>query len=299
MPAIWQDPAGNLSRSRLAALVLSALPALWLIWQALAGGLGPRPITAAIHDTGDWSLRLLWITLLITPLRRMMDWPRAIAVRRIFGLAALAYALAHLTLYGLDLRFDLARIASEIMQRIYLGIGMLGVVGLLILGASSSDSSVRRLGASQWQHQHRLIYAIAPLALVHFFIQSKIKVDQPVLMAGLLFWLMGWRWLEARGRSHVAGLLGLALLSTLVTMLVELAWYGLFTGISAARIFAANFDFDYEIRMMWFVLAAALGAALVQGLRGRAPTRRTTQGKVAPIRGTRVEAGQLPGVQGL
>ena len=298
MPAFWQDPAGNLSRSRLAALVLAALPALWLAWQAFAGDLGPRPITAAIHETGDWSLRLLWLTLLITPLRRMVDWPRAVAVRRILGVSALAYALAHVVLYGLDLRFDLARIASEIVQRIYLGIGMLGLVGLLILGASSSDSAVRRLGAAEWQSRHRLIYAIAPLALVHFFIQSKLKVDQPVLMAGFLVWLMGWRWLEARGRSHAAGLAALAVLATLATMLIELAWYGLFTGIAASRIFFANFDFDFEIRMMWFVLAATLGAALTQALRGRTPSRRSS-GKDAPQRGAHLRAGQFPGVQGL
>ena len=295
MPALWQDPTGAFSKPRAAALALSLIPAFWIVWQALDGSLGPRPVTAAIHQTGDWSLRLLWLTLLVTPLRRLVDWPRAIVVRRILGLAAFAYALAHLVLYALDLKFDLARIASEIVLRIYLGIGMLGVIGLTILAASSSDSAVRRLGAEEWKTRHRLIYAIAPLALLHFFIQSKLKVDQPVLMTGFLLWLMGWRRLERSGRNDAVHLTGLAVLSALATMAVETGWYGLFTGVSASRIFYANFDFDYEIRMMWFVLAAGLAAAALQAWRGRAP-RPISEAAAAQRAASRR---QLPGVQGL
>lgn len=269
MAMLWQDPGGRLSPLRCAALALASLPALWIIGQASLGLLGPRPLTAAIHLSGDWSIRLLWLTLFITPLRRLTDWPGIIVVRRILGLSAFAYALLHLVLYVTDLKWDLAKATSEIFQRIYLGIGFASVVGLGVLAATSRDSAVRRLGAEGWRALHRLVFPIAVLAVVHFFIQSKLKVSEPVLMAGLLVWLTGWRALESRRLSHAGGLLILSILAALATMLIEAAWYGLFTGVAADRILAANFDFEFEIRMMWWVLAAGLAAATLQAIRGR------------------------------
>lgn len=271
---LWQDPSGKTSPLRAAALALVTLPAVWIAAQALMDDLGPRPVTAAIHQTGDWALRLLWLTLLISPLRRLLDWPRAAAVRRTFGLAAFAYTAAHLILYTAELKFDLSRLTSEIFQRIYLGIGFSAVVALAILAATSTDSAVKRLGADGWRALHTLIFPATVLALVHFFIQTKLKVTQPVLMSGLLVWLLGWRWLETRRLSHTAGLIGLAVVAAVATMAIETAWYGLFTGVSATRIFYANFDFAYEIRMMWWVLLAGFCAALVQATRGRPPAKR-------------------------
>ena len=269
MAMLWQDPGGRLSPLRCAALALTCLPALWIIGQASVGLLGPRPLTAAIHLSGDWSIRLLWLTLFITPLRRLMDWPGIIAVRRILGLSAFAYAFVHLVLYVADLKWDLAKATSEIFQRIYLGIGFASLVGLGVLAATSRDSAVRRLGAEGWRALHRLVFPIAVLAVVHFFIQSKLKVSEPVLMAGLLVWLTGWRTLESRRWSHAGGLLILSVLAALATMLIEVAWYGMFTGVAADRILTANFDFEFEIRMMWWDLAAGLAASALQAIRGR------------------------------
>ena len=119
----WRDYSGRLSPLKLAVFVALFLPGLWA---ALAFGMGwlqPRPFTEAIHQVGLWMLRFLFIALAITPLRHIVQWPRLILVRRMVGVAAFAYGLAHISLYLADLKFDFAKAATEIALRIYLTIG--------------------------------------------------------------------------------------------------------------------------------------------------------------------------------
>ncbi|HRI93790.1 MAG TPA: protein-methionine-sulfoxide reductase heme-binding subunit MsrQ, partial [Accumulibacter sp.] len=231
---------------RLAALVLACLPAAWIAVQALTGDLGPRPVTAAIHQSGDWSVRLLAGTLLVTPLRRIAHWPRLIVVRRTMGLSVLFYAILHVALYCVDQKFDLQKILSEIVLRVYLTIGFVALCGLIALGTTSSDAMIRRLGSERWTRLHRLAYPIAGLSLLHFFIQSRLDVTQPVLMTGLFALLMGHR-LMVRRRWPLGplALCGLAVAGGLVTALAEFAWYGLATGANAWQVLKANLDFSY------------------------------------------------------
>ncbi|HRK25267.1 MAG TPA: ferric reductase-like transmembrane domain-containing protein [Beijerinckiaceae bacterium] len=271
MPKPWQDRSGDLSPEKSIALALAILPALWIATQAALGWLAPRVLANATHQAGDWAIRLLWLTLTVTPLRRILDWPRLILARRILGLASFAYALLHVGLYVANLRFNLPLALSEIVQRIYLGIGLVGVIGLAILAAHSGDRAIQRLGSEAWRHLHRSIYLIAIVALTHFFIQSRLDVTEPLVLTGLYLWLMGWRWLDSRRLSHAAGLAALAIASGLCTLLIEAAWYA---GVNAAPVLdviLANVDFAFEIRPMWIVLAATLSAAAAQRLRGRPP----------------------------
>ncbi|MCA0423966.1 MAG: ferric reductase-like transmembrane domain-containing protein [Proteobacteria bacterium] len=274
MAMLWQDTGGKVSPSRVTALALVCLPACWLAMNAALGQLGPRPMTAAIHETGDWALRLVWLALLIRPARRILDWPRLIGLRRIVGVSAFSYAGLHLTLYAADLKWDLLKVGSEIAQRIYLGLGFASLTALAVLAATSRDSEIRRLGAGAWKDLHRLVYPAAVLMLVHFFLQSKLNVTQPVLMAGLLVWLFGWRWLESNRRTNAGSLVLLAVFAAFATMAIEAAWYGLMTGVPAQQILTANFEFDYEIRMMWWVLAMGFVAAALQAWRGMASTKK-------------------------
>ena len=96
---------------------------LWIAYQAATGDLGARPVTEAIHQAGDWALRFLFVTLAITPAQRILHYPRIILARRTLGVASAGYALLHLSLYVLDQHFDLFKVASEIVLRIYLLIG--------------------------------------------------------------------------------------------------------------------------------------------------------------------------------
>jgi len=269
VPPPWQDRSGALSPLRAAALVLCALPATVLLGRALAGRLGPRPLNAAILDTGDWVLYLLLLTLLVTPLRRILNWPRLIVVRQILGLAAAAYAAAHLFLYITEQKYIIFNIIDEIFKRFYLAIGVIALIGLAIMARTSGEKEVRRLGPEIWNNLHKMIYLIVPLGIFHFYLKSKIEVTQPILLTGLYVWLMGWRWLRRHDLDSRPGLVGLALASALITLLAETLWYGLKAGASPWGIVLESLDFDYEIKNLWFVLAAGLALTLCQALAHR------------------------------
>ena len=290
----WQDRSGAFAPVRAAALALSVAPALWIGAQAVLGWLGPRPITEAIHQCGDWSIRLLLATLAVSPLRRIIHWPRLIGARQVFGLAALAYAALHVGLYVADLKFDLGKVLSEIVQRVYLGIGSIAFVGLLILGRSSGVAAVRRLGAAEWTRLHALVHPIAALALLHFFIQKKLDVTEPLLLTGFAVWLWGYRRLQRRDSTEAPALVGLAVAASIATLAVQLAWYGLATRVTTSAILSGLLDFEYEINVIWYVLGITLAVALARWLIARSDRvhdRRT------PETGRR--AVQAPGVQGV
>jgi sulfoxide reductase heme-binding subunit YedZ len=269
----WLDRAGRLSPLKLATFLLVLAPALWIAWLWATQGLGPKPVTEAIHRSGDWTVRLLIATLAVTPLRRIANYPKLILVRRMLGLAVLGYALLHLSLYTLDQAFDLVRVATEIVLRIYLLIGFTALLGLAVLGATSTDAAIRRLGGA-WQRLHRAIYAVGVLALAHYFLQAKLNVTQPVLWSGLFVLLMGYRLIRRLELPEgPLGLAALAVAAGLATALLEAGWYAAATGANAAMVLSANLDFEYEIRPAWYVLAVGLALSVTAVVR-RAPAPR-------------------------
>jgi sulfoxide reductase heme-binding subunit YedZ len=246
------------------------------------GGEAARPITDAIHATGDWAVRFLLLSLAVTPAMRSLHWPRALIVRRMIGVAVFAYVAAHVLLYVVDQQFDLVKVATEIVLRIYLTIGFVALVGLAVLAATSTDAAVRKLGAPAWQRLHRIAYVIAVLGLLHFFMQSKIDVSQPALMSGFLIWLMGWRlmvFLRRRGGREplpsVFDLLVLAIAAAVLTVATEALWYAVATGVDPWRVIRSNLDFGFAIRPVWWVLAAGLVVTAAAWWRGRGAPKRT------------------------
>ncbi|HYY84173.1 MAG TPA: sulfoxide reductase heme-binding subunit YedZ, partial [Beijerinckiaceae bacterium] len=168
---------------------------------------------------------------------------------------------------------DLTRIATEIVLRIYLLIGFTALVGLVALGATSTDAAMRRLGAN-WHRLHRAIYAIAVLALAHYFLQAKLNVTQPVLWSGFFLLLMGYRLIRRFELPEgPLGLVALAAAAGVATALLEAGWYAAATGANAALVLGANLDFEYEIRPAWYVLAVGLALSFVARVR-RAPAPR-------------------------
>lgn len=272
----WNDKAGRFSPLKASTLVLVSLPMLWLIYRALFLGLGARPITEAIHRVGDWTVYLLLITLAVTPARRLFDLPKLILVRRILGLSALTYIVAHFLLYILDAKFDLVFVAKEIVLRFYLTIGFVALLGLVALGITSTDGMIRRLGGPRWNRLHKLIYYITPLAILHYYIQSKADVSQPVMMSGFYFWLMGYRIMARYGyKGGLVSLLVLSVAAALLTVLVEATWYELMTGIGGYRVLMANLGFDFGIRPAMWVLGAGVVVTLASEL-----SRRLRPGRV-------------------
>ena len=269
LPGLWIAIAWALGRYDGSSSVIGAapggspsLPAI----NAPAGALplGAMPVTEALHQIGLWAVRFLLLSLAITPFRRIGQWPRMIQVRRMLGVAAFSYAAIHLFLYVVQQHYRLVFVASEIVLRIYLTIGFTALLGLGTLAATSTDSALRRLGGRTWQRLHFLVYPIAILALVHFFLQSKVNVTEPVLMSGLFLWLMLYRLayrLTGDRALAVWQLLGVAVLAGLLTAFGESAWYQFMTGLGGKRILLANLSFAHHIRPGWWVLAAGLAVA--------------------------------------
>lgn len=264
----WLERSGRLSWLKLLVFVALFLPGLWTALSLQQGWLGPKPVTEAIHMTGTWAVRFLIVSLSITPLRRLTQWNKLLLVRRMLGLGALAYLLIHFVLYVISLHFDLLHVASEIILRIYLTIGFVALVGFCMLGATSTDAMIKRMGPLQWNRLHRIVYVLIALGLLHFFMQAKIDVTQPTLMAGFFILLMGHR-LLARFKlgDTMLALIGLALASGLLTAAMEAGWYAVASGVPASRVLQANLDFDSPFRPAWWVLFAGLALAVIRAAR--------------------------------
>jgi sulfoxide reductase heme-binding subunit YedZ len=278
-----RERSGRWSPVKMSAFVAALLPALWIAYQAAADELGARPVTEAIHQAGDWALRFLLITLAITPAQRILNYPRIILARRTLGVACAGYAVLHFSLYVLDQHFDLFKVASEIVLRIYLTIGALVLASLIALASTSTDAAISRLGSARWHRLHRLVYAIAPLAAVHFFIQSKLNIYQPVLMAGFLIWLLAYRVLYRRnGEVTPLHLVLLAVGAAAATAIGEATIYFFTSGVDARRILLAHFDLDLEVRPAWWVLAAGLAVAAVAFWRQKPARQRPSARRISP-----------------
>lgn len=239
----WTDRQGRFSPLRLAAFLLLLAPALWIAFLALTDALGPEPLNQAMHESGRWALRALALALAVTPLGRILAEPRLLALRRMVGLGALAWASGHLLLYVALLGGDLGAVLSEIVQRVYLGIGTLALLGLVWLGVTSTDAAMRRLGRG-WKKLHRLVFPVTALALLHAFIQSKADISPSVFHAGLILGLLFWRLLPAERQRSLPVLCGVVLLATLAAAGLEWAWYAGVTNLPAGRVWAANWDWQ-------------------------------------------------------
>ncbi len=259
LTAPLRDHSGRFSALKAACLLFCLLPAALVLQQALAGTLGARPITEAIHQVGEWTVRLLLLTLAVTPFRVVLDWPRVLLLRRMLGVATACYASLHITLYALDQQWNLWIVAREIVLRFYLTIGFVALLGLLALAITSTDGWQKRL-RGRWKKLHRLVFPIAVLGLFHYFIQSKIDVANPTFYAGLFFWLMLWRALPRRWQGRTLALPALAIAAGLATAAVEVLWYALATKVPPLLVLAANLG---QFRPAWQVVAAGMALLLL------------------------------------
>jgi sulfoxide reductase heme-binding subunit YedZ len=183
------------------------LPLAHLVWRALAGELGANPIEAVTLATGRWTLRLLLVTLAITPVRRVTGWNRLIGFRRMLGLFAFFYATLHFMIYlAIDQFFDWETIVEDVTKRPFITAGFAAFVLLIPLAATSTRGWIRRLGR-RWQQLHRLIYASAMLAVIHFIWKVKSDLRDPLWYASILGLLLGFRvvwWITTRQRRPAA-----------------------------------------------------------------------------------------------
>jgi methionine sulfoxide reductase heme-binding subunit len=258
----FTDRTGRFSVLKTATLAGLAAPAVWLFYRALAQDLGPLPVKEALLFCGLWAVRFLLVTLALTPAQRFFNLPRLALIRRMTGIAAFAYALGHVSLYVAMEKFDLLFVVREIAQRYYLVIGFAALLGLSALAATSTDAMVRKLG-TRWKQLHKLVYGIAALAILHFFMQSKIDASEATLMAGLFVTLMVYRVVIRFRLPATALTLALAAgASAIITAGLEFAWYGLAKGIDPWRVLAANLMIGHGPRPAVLLVLAGLAVML-------------------------------------
>ncbi len=279
---LWRDRRGNVSTLRIAALALLLFPLAKALFDADAIANGARPLNDLIHRAGFWALIFLGLSLAVTPFRRIARYGNLIDVRRMLGVGTFCYVAAHLVLYFADQRYDIAKIFHELTTRVYLIVGGVAWLGLAVLAATSTDGMVRRLGGMRWRRLHQAIYAIALLALIHYFQQTKADVTVPTFAAGLLTWLMAYRllaWWRDANELSTLHLLGLSVLVSLLTFAGEAIGIGITFGVSPLRVLDSVFDFDAGIRPGWQVLAAGMAVVILDLVRSRwisrAPRSRT------------------------
>lgn len=183
-----------------AAFVLCLAPLLWLGWLAASGGLGVNPIEAVNRYLGDWALRFLLIALAVSPVREIFGSPLVMRFRRMLGLFSFFYVTLHLCSWiGLDQFFAWPHIWADIVKRPFISVGMLAFLLLVPLALTSTSGMIKRLGARRWKRLHRLVYPAAALASLHYFMMVKADIREPLIYAGILAALLGWR-AFSRGR---------------------------------------------------------------------------------------------------
>lgn len=187
--------------------LLCLAPAAWLVagLVGVAGAsLGANPVETIQDTLGIWGLRLLLVTLAVTPLRDLSGWPRLLAFRRMLGLYAFFYIALHFLFYlFVDQAFDWRQLLADIAKRPYITVGFTAFLLLVPLALTSTRRAMRRLGR-RWQKLHRLVYVATVLGCVHYWWQVKADVREPLVYAAIAAVLLGWRLYRALRRRRRA-----------------------------------------------------------------------------------------------
>ena len=169
-------------------------PILLFVLQAFTGGLTANPIEFVLRQLGVWGLRLLVVGLAITPVARLLKQPGLTRYRRAVSLWAFTYICLHLTTYvGVDQLFDWRTIGKDIVKRPYITIGMAAFALMIPLAVTSMDRLTRRLGPRRWKRLHQLIYLIAPMGVIHYYLLVKADHRPPLIYGAIVLALLGYR----------------------------------------------------------------------------------------------------------
>jgi sulfoxide reductase heme-binding subunit YedZ len=194
-----------LTVAKIVVFAACSVPLVMLVLRAFGVGasLGPNPVEAVMDVLGRWGLRLLLVTLAVTPLRVMLGAPLLVGVRRMLGLFAFSYIALHFLVWlTLDRWLDLRAVLEDVAKRPFITVGLTALLLLVPLAVTSTAGWMRRLGR-RWQQLHRLIYPAAILGCVHFWWQVKADLREPLLYATILLLLLGWRLHRARAAARV------------------------------------------------------------------------------------------------
>lgn len=192
--------------------LLALAPLAWLVFAAFTDRLGANPAEALIRGSGDWTLRLLCLTLAVTPLRQATGWNALARLRRMLGLFTFFYGCLHFLGFAwLDMGFEIDAIVKDIAKRPFILVGSAALLLMLPLAATSFNRAIKALGAARWQALHKAVYGVALLAILHFFWMRSAKHNyaEVAVYAAIVGLLLGWRlWrrLAAQRRAGTAAL---------------------------------------------------------------------------------------------
>jgi sulfoxide reductase heme-binding subunit YedZ len=243
------------------------LPAIWIMYQVKEGEFGPVALGGMTYWSGLWATAFLLIALAVTPVVIILRWGQPILIRRMLGITALVYTIAHIIIY-FALRFwDFAHIGHEMLTRFSLNLAALSTLGLLVLGATSLDAAVERMGVQGWNRLHSIVYVTTALAVIHYLLSPDTYPDQ-YLVSGIFFWLMVWRVQHRRQRgTDPIALLLLALAACLFTASLEIAWTWIYHDDEPLWVLGNNFSLELGLSPAWKVLTLGILIAIAAAIR--------------------------------
>jgi sulfoxide reductase heme-binding subunit YedZ len=278
----WQDRNRRFSWLKASTFALVVLPAIRFTDQLATGEFGLLPIALGnmTYWSGVWATVILLMALAVTPALTIFRWHVLVDVRRMIGVTALVYTMAHIVIYFALRSWNFASIANETLTRLTLIVATLSTIGLIVLGATSLDAAIRRLGAKNWQRLHNTNYAITALAILHVVLARGTYPEQ-YLLSGIFFWLMAWRVLARYGQGADARALAmLAVASCLFTAFLEAGFLWGRRGYDLPGTLYNNFNpamLEVGIPAAWqvlgFGLLFALGAFALAAAAGREALR--------------------------
>jgi sulfoxide reductase heme-binding subunit YedZ len=187
--------------------VASLAPLAYLAWMAAANDLGANPIEKIEDHFGKWALRFLMITLAVTPVRRLFGWNALVRYRRMLGLFAFFYACLHVSSYiGLDMYFDVGDIVDDVVDRLWITIGMATFLMMVALAVTSTKGWIRRLGGARWNRLHQLTYVAAVSGSIHYLLSVKKDIEEPLLFGSIFAAIFFLRWWTSRRHFQVAAI---------------------------------------------------------------------------------------------
>ena len=263
----WQDRDRRFSWLKASAFALVVLPAIRFVYQFAVGEYGFLPIALGnlTYWSGVWATVILLMALAVTPALTIFRWRALVDVRRMIGVTALVYTVAHILLYFALRSWNFASIANETLTRLTLILATLSTIGLIVLGATSLDAAIRRLGAKNWQRLHNTNYVISALAVLHVMLARGTYPEQ-YFLSGMFFWLMAWRALARYGQGADARALAmLAVAACLFTAFLEAGFLLGRRGYALSGTLGNNFNpamLEVGVPAAWQVLAFGLLIAL-------------------------------------
>jgi sulfoxide reductase heme-binding subunit YedZ len=278
----WQDRNRRFSWLKASAFALVVWPALRFTYHVVTGdyGIMPMALGGMVYWSGVWATVILLLALAVTPAFTIFRVRGLVDVRRMIGVTALVYSIAHIVIYFAMRSWNFALIANETMTRLTLVVATLSTIGLIALGVTSLDAAIRGMGPKNWQRLHNTNYVVSGLAVLHVVLARGTYPEQ-YLLGGLFFWLMAWRVLDRfRYGADARALALLAVTACLFTAFLDAGMFWVRRGYDVWGSLANNFNLamlEIGVPPAWQVLAFgalfAVGAAGREALRVKAAAR--------------------------